>query len=88
LLEQLPGEPEMEPAWELEWRRQAFAWACEQVRPQVRSAAWQAFWQTAVEGRPAKEVAATLGMSVEAVYLARSRVFARLRKLADSVEEP
>jgi RNA polymerase sigma-70 factor (ECF subfamily) len=40
---------------------------------------WQACWQTAVEGRPAAEVAAELGLSVGAVYVARSRVLARLR---------
>jgi RNA polymerase sigma-70 factor (ECF subfamily) len=88
LLEQSAADADVESEWETEWQRRVFAWACEQVRPQVRGNAWQAFWQTAVEGRSGKEVAADLGISVSAVYLARSRVFARLRKLVASVEEP
>ena len=37
------------------------------------------FWETAVEERDTKAVAAELGMSTGAVYIARSRVIARLR---------
>jgi RNA polymerase sigma-70 factor (ECF subfamily) len=49
---------------------------------------WQAFWRTAFEDQPGKRVAADLGMTVAAVYLARSRVIARLKELIQSVEEP
>jgi RNA polymerase sigma-70 factor (ECF subfamily) len=72
--------------WEREWQRGLLAWAAEQVRPQVHEATWQAFWQTAVEDRSGKEVAAALGMTVTAVYLARSRVMARLRALIREVQ--
>jgi RNA polymerase sigma-70 factor (ECF subfamily) len=41
---------------------------------------WRACWETVVEGRTAAEVAAELGLSVGAVYVARSRVLARLRR--------
>jgi len=41
---------------------------------------WQAFWSTAVEGRPAADVAADLKISTNAVYLAKSRVLRRLRE--------
>ncbi len=41
---------------------------------------WQAFWKTAVDGRPGAEVAAELKMSVAAVYMAKSRVLRRLRQ--------
>ena len=40
---------------------------------------WQAFWEVTVNGRPAAEVAASLGTTVNAVYLARGRVLRRLR---------
>jgi RNA polymerase sigma-70 factor, ECF subfamily len=40
---------------------------------------WQACWDTVVCSRPATEVAAELGLSVNAVYLAKSRVLNRLR---------
>ena len=41
---------------------------------------WQAFWRTGVEGRPVKEVAVALGMSVGTVYQYKSRVVARIRR--------
>jgi RNA polymerase sigma-70 factor, ECF subfamily len=40
---------------------------------------WQACWETVVCDRPAADVAAELGVSVNAVYLAKARVLARLR---------
>jgi RNA polymerase sigma-70 factor (ECF subfamily) len=85
LLEQWPA-PEA-AAWDAEWEQQVFAWACEQVRRDVSRAGWQAFWRTVVEGRPGKEVAAELGLTMAAVYHARSRIRARLKELVRSVQE-
>jgi RNA polymerase sigma-70 factor (ECF subfamily) len=70
------GDPDA--AWEQEFQRQLFRVAAERVRPAFSPTTWQAFWQTAVEGRGAAAVAAELGLSVGAVYVARSRVLARL----------
>ena len=56
------------------------ACAAQQVRLAFEDATWQAFWQTAVEGKPAKEVAARLGMTVGAVYIAKSRVLGRIKE--------
>jgi RNA polymerase sigma-70 factor (ECF subfamily) len=88
LLEQCPAPQEIDAEWEAEWERRQFAWACEQVRREVTDATWQAFWRTAVQGQPGKTVAADLGLTVAAVYLARSRVLARLKELVNSVQEP
>jgi RNA polymerase sigma-70 factor (ECF subfamily) len=86
----LAGQPSAgdDPAalWEQECERQLFAWAAEQVRGQVQPATWQAFWRTAIEGQSGQEVAAALGMSVAAVYLAKSRVMARLRERVREIE--
>ncbi len=41
---------------------------------------WRACWETVVVGRPAADVAAELGITVNAVYLAKSRVIGRLRR--------
>ena len=40
---------------------------------------WAAFRRTAVDGRPAAEVAVELGLTPNAVHVARSRVLVRLR---------
>jgi RNA polymerase sigma-70 factor (ECF subfamily) len=81
LLQQHPAPADDEAAWQAECRQQLFSWACTQVRPEVTDATWQAFWRTAVEGQPGKRVAADLGMTVAAVYCARSRVLARLKEM-------
>jgi len=52
----------------------------EQARADFSARIWAAFCRTALEGRPAAAVAAELGMTANAVLLARSRVFGRLRR--------
>jgi RNA polymerase sigma-70 factor (ECF subfamily) len=49
------------------------------LRSEFEERTWQAFWRAAVEEHPPAEIAADLGISVNAVYLARSRVLRRLR---------
>jgi RNA polymerase sigma-70 factor (ECF subfamily) len=46
---------------------------------------WQACWNTIVLGRPAADVASDLGTTVNAVYLAKSRVLGRLRRDLDGL---
>lgn len=67
--------------FEIEARRQQFRWAADQVRHLVSSKTWQAFWMSAVEGKPGEQVAKQLGMSVGAVYVARCRTLARVKSL-------
>jgi RNA polymerase sigma factor (sigma-70 family) len=82
------SEPEAtEAEWDAEWEQRLFAWACEEVQRTVNRTTWQAFWRTAVDGQPGKAVAADLGTTVAAVYLARRRVLTRLRELVQSVQQ-
>jgi RNA polymerase sigma-70 factor (ECF subfamily) len=88
LLAEYPAPNGMEAEWEAEWERRLVGWACEQLQRQVNEATWQAFWRTAIDGQPGKQVAAALGLSIAAVYHARSRILARLKELVRSVQEP
>ena len=49
------------------------------IRDEFEPRTWQAFWQTAVEGRTAADVAAELCTTPGAVRVAKSRVLHRLR---------
>jgi RNA polymerase sigma-70 factor (ECF subfamily) len=69
-----------EALWVRDYERRLFTWAAEQVKSSVQENTWQAFWQTAVEGKSGQEVARALGISVAAVYLAKSRVMAQLKE--------
>ncbi|MBX9584285.1 MAG: sigma-70 family RNA polymerase sigma factor [Gemmataceae bacterium] len=76
--------------WEREYQRRLSARAMDRVKGEFQPATWQAFWGTAVDGKPAAEVGAALKMSPGAVYVAKSRVLARLRdevrKMMDAEE--
>ena len=61
-------------------------WAAAQVRSSFRDTTWQAFWQTAILHRDVTEVAKELGMSSGAIYVARSRIIARIRQTIDDNE--
>jgi RNA polymerase sigma-70 factor (ECF subfamily) len=54
--------------------------ALELVRPDFRPSTWEAAMRTAIDGQSAADVAADLGLTTAAVYIARSRVLARLRQ--------
>lgn len=78
--------------WEKEYQRRLSARAMERVKDEFQPATWRAFWETAVEGKPAAEVGAGLKMTPGAVYVAKSRVLSRLRdevrKMMDDEEHP
>jgi RNA polymerase sigma-70 factor (ECF subfamily) len=52
----------------------------ELVEPEFAPATWKAFQLLALEGKPPDEVAAELGISTNAVRIAKSRVLSRLRQ--------
>lgn len=81
LLGEVPaGDPDTSAEFDAEYRRRLFRWAADQVKEEFAPRTWQAFWRTAVDNAPVAEVAADLGMTAGAVYVARSRVLARLRQ--------
>jgi RNA polymerase sigma-70 factor (ECF subfamily) len=50
------------------------------IQPKFEPSTWRAFQRVALEGAAAEVVAAELGISVNAVFIAKSRVLTRLRQ--------
>lgn len=55
--------------------------AIELVRTEFEPRSWDAFWRVTIEGHAAGDVAQELGMTTNAVYIARSRILRRFRDL-------
>lgn len=70
-------------AFDSEHRQQLFRWAAGKVRSRTGENNWIAFWRTAVEDQSIADVAAQLGISEGAVYVARCRILKRIRELVD-----
>lgn len=64
---------------EVEYRSRLVSRALELIRADFHPVTWKACWEYAVQGRPVEDVARELGVSVNTVYLAKSRVLRRLR---------
>ena len=84
-LEQIPVPNEQEE-WEYEFQKRLFAWACDEVRGEFQENTWQAFWQTAVDGRSVNQVTEILGMSTGSIYVAKSRILTRIKKRIEQTE--
>jgi RNA polymerase sigma factor (sigma-70 family) len=86
LRQERDSAPVNESIWEAEYYRTLFNWAANRIRGEFHESTWRAFWQTTIDERDGKEVAESLGMSVGAVYVAKSRVIARLKEQILSVD--
>jgi RNA polymerase sigma-70 factor (ECF subfamily) len=86
-LEQVSAVDGVEQLWEHEYRQSVFRVAADRIRHEFQPGTWQAFWLTTVEGKKTGEAAQSLGISAGAVYVARSRVLARLKKEIQTLED-
>jgi RNA polymerase sigma-70 factor (ECF subfamily) len=88
VLEQLsdPGG-RLSQLWDEQHDRHVYQALAAIVRGEVTESTWLAFHRTAIENRSTREVATELGLTVNAVLIARSRVLTRLRKLAAELLE-
>ena len=76
----------VEATLESQHRQELFRSAAALVRDEVQPSTWQAFWKTYVGGLSSEDAARELGITVGAVYIARSRVLHRLRQHIESWE--
>lgn len=79
LADQPGAAPELIAQFDAEYRQQLLLCAASQIRSEFRESTWLAFWRTCIDGHPISAVAAELGMTAGNVYVARSRIMARLR---------
>ena len=71
--------------FDTELKRHAFLWVAKNVCDEFEPKTWRAFWNTAVENHSIQNTAEALGLSVGAVYIARTRVMARLRSRVQEI---
>jgi len=81
-LKQVPAEsvaldPDAVPAPNEDWL--VLKAALEVFKPDFEAATWQAFWAVTIEARSPVDVAAELGVTINAVYKAKARILSRLR---------
>ena len=82
------AEKSDEPFWEDEFRRHLIGRITSVIEADYPTAVWQAFWEHVVEGKPASQVAAELGINLWAVYTAKARIISRLNEeFADLVSD-
>jgi len=72
--------------WEAEYQRRLAALAMDRIKDEFQSKTWQAFLLTAVEGQTAADVAKQIGLSPGAIYVAKSRVIARLKQEVEQLK--
>jgi hypothetical protein len=63
-----------------DWRTPGMNNSARQIRDEFESETWDAFWQTAVQGRKVSDVSRLLGKTAGAIYTARSHVMRRLKQ--------
>lgn len=69
--------------WEGDYRQRLLSWAMDAVRPEFAERIWMAFEMTAVGERDPAEVAEAMGMTQNAVAIAKYRVTRRIREKAN-----
>lgn len=74
-------EASVSAEFQAEYEKQLFHWAAEHLKPQFKAVNWQAFWLSTVEGLAIEDVASQLKIECSTVYVARTRIMARLAGL-------
>ena len=80
---QIKATPQQQDALELDYRREMFRLAAAHVRASFSKVSWEAFWRTSVLSESVESVALSLGISHGAIYIARSRITARIKLIVD-----
>lgn len=86
-LNKVPDDEHLSQVWEAEWQQAIVRHCLAEVRKQVKPKTMEAFELFALQGLPAEQVASRLGMTENAVWIAKNRVLTRLREMQKQIEE-
>lgn len=78
---------ELSMQWDREHNQQVIQKLLVMLQPEFNASTWRAFEGVTLRQRPVDELAAELGLSPNAIYIARSRVLSRLREEAKGLVE-
>jgi RNA polymerase sigma-70 factor (ECF subfamily) len=70
-----------------EYRQQLLLQAATRIQGEYQPATWQAFWKTCIEGTSVADAARELKTTAGNVYVARSRIIARLREIVLEMDD-
>jgi RNA polymerase sigma-70 factor (ECF subfamily) len=70
--------------WDEQHDRHVLRMLLDEVRPEFTETTWLAFCRVTFDDVPARVVARELGLTVNAVHIAKSRVLTRLRRVAEA----
>jgi len=87
LVQEVLGAVHRKLPWDREFDQHVLDQALAAVRPEFQPSSWEAFHRTAIEGQPTEAAAETLGMTANAIRLARMRVMRRLREELAAFQE-
>lgn len=75
-----PPDPTLDDVQNKEEIRILYRRAMELIERDFTEKTWQAFWLVSIDDRSPADAASDLGMSINSVYLAKSRILKRLRE--------
>jgi RNA polymerase sigma-70 factor (ECF subfamily) len=84
-IERLASDDEAE--WQRGYQLRLLHWGLDRIRHEFEDRTWRAFWLTALERQPAREVGEQLGLTQGAVYIAKSRIVARLKDRLRQIDD-
>jgi len=83
----IPDERQWERAWDQEWELCVLEACMVEIRQQFDARTVEAFELFAWQGQPARQVAERLGITSNAVFIAKHRILKRIRELLSQVRD-
>jgi len=84
---QVPDDAAASQAWELEWEQALMERCVQRARSEVQPQTFRAFEMLVLEQKSVDEVVAELGVTRNAVYIAKHRVVTRVKELIAELED-